>query len=165
MVLSEYGLGLDGVMRFYKDFEKVEEKELGDAFVSHANWLPSLPKPYAASASEKLRMIFGNHIMSGITATAPGFYAPQGRQLRLSLAFPNLTDILESFEFKGKKILNFEMETSALYGLSKLLGHHALTLCIAIANRNKHDFNQDYKRAMKELIEILLNTIDQRLPD
>jgi uridine phosphorylase len=165
MVLSEYGLGLDGVMRFYKDFEKVEEKELGDAFVSHANWLPSLPKPYAASASEKLRMIFGNHLMSGITATAPGFYAPQGRQLRLSLAFPNLTDILESFEFKGKKILNFEMETSALYGLSKLLGHHALTLCIAIANRNKHDFNQDYKRAMKELIEILLNTIDQRLPD
>ena len=165
MVLSEYGLGLDGVMRFYKDFEKVEEKELGDAFVSHANWLPSLPKPYAASASEKLRMIFGNHIMSGITATAPGFYAPQGRQLRLSLAFPNLTDILESFEFRGKKILNFEMETSALYGLSKLLGHHALTLCIAIANRNKHDFNQDYKRAMKELIEILLNTIDQRLPD
>ena len=110
-------------------------------------------------------MIFGNHLMSGITATAPGFYAPQGRQLRLSLAFPNLTDILESFEFKRKKILNFEMETSALYGLSKLLGHHALTLCIAIANRNKHDFNQDYKRAMKELIEILLNTIDQRLPD
>lgn len=165
MVLSEFGLGLDSVMRFYKDFEKIEEREMTDAFISQTGWPVSLPKPYIVAASEILIKQFGSEFLSGITATAPGFYAPQGRQLRLELTLADLTHKLERFRFGDKKILNFEMETSALYGLSKLLGHHALTLCIAIANRNKHDFNQDYKKAMVILIEKLFNLIAQGSAD
>lgn len=164
VVLSEFGLGLDGVMSFYKDFNKIEAKEISNAFITQANWPDSLPRPYVVAASERLTRIFKKHFHCGITATAPGFYAPQGRQLRLSLAFPNLTGELEKFNYHGKKILNFEMETSALYGLSRLLGHQALTLCVAIANRNKHDFNQDYKKAMNELIIKLLDLIIHDLP-
>jgi uridine phosphorylase len=163
-VLSEYGLGLDGLMGFYKDFDKFEEKEIEKEFISQSGWPENFPKPYAVRSSEFLFDIFNSYFITGITATAPGFYAPQGRRLRLPLAFEDLTKVLENFSFKNKRIINFEMETSALYGLSKLLGHQALTMCIAIANRKKHDFNQDYKKSMEKLIELLLVMITSKLP-
>jgi uridine phosphorylase len=158
-ILSEYGLGLDGVLRYYKNAEKIIDNELSQAFISHSNWSSDLPKPYAVQSSESLYNLFKDHFISGITATAPGFYAPQGRELRLSLAYPEINNKMQKFSFKNKKIVNFEMETSALYGLSKLLGHNALTMCVAIANRENHKFNQDYKTAIKKLIEILFDVI------
>jgi uridine phosphorylase len=158
-VLSEYGLGLDGVLPFYKNAEKVIDKELTEAFISQSRWPSGLPLPYAVKSSESLFNLFKKHFITGITATAPGFYAPQGRELRLSLAHPDQNQKLENFSFGNKKIVNFEMETSALYGLSKLLGHQALTMCVAIANRNKHNFSQDYKKAIRKLIELLFDII------
>lgn len=158
-VLSEYGLGLDGVLRYYQNAEKVIDNELSRAFISHAQWPSDLPKPYAVQSSESLFNLFKDHFITGITATAAGFYAPQGRELRLPLAYPEINNKMQEFSYRNRKIVNFEMETSALYGLSKLLGHHALTMCVAIANRNKNNFNQNYKTAIKELIELLLEII------
>jgi len=158
-VLSEYGLGLDGVLRYYQNAEKVIDNELSRAFISHAQWPSDLPKPYAVQSSESLFDLFKDHFITGITATAAGFYAPQGRELRLPLAYPEINKKMQEFSYRNRKIVNFEMETSALYGLSRLLGHHALTMCVAIANRNKHNFNQDYKAAIKKLIELLFEII------
>ncbi len=158
-VLSEYGLGLDGVLRYYQNAEKVIDNELSRAFISHAQWPSDLPKPYAVQSSESLFNLFKDHFITGITATAAGFYAPQGREIRLPLAYPEINNKMQEFSYRNRKIVNFEMETSALYGLSRLLGHHALTMCVAIANRNKHNFNQDYKTAIKKLIELLFEII------
>jgi uridine phosphorylase len=158
-VLSEYGLGLDGVLRYYQNAEKVIDNELSQAFISHSRWPAELPKPYAVQSSQSLFDLFKDHFIPGITATAPGFYAPQGRELRLSLAYPEINKKIQEFSYGDKKIVNFEMETSALYGLSKLLGHKALTMCVAIANRNSHNFNLNYKTAIKKLIEKLFEVI------
>ncbi len=158
-VLSEYGLGLDGLLSFYKNSEKVIEKDLTDSFISHVNLPSEMPQPYLVKSSDNLSGLFGDEFVRGITATAPGFYGPQGRQVRLDVAVPNLIDRLQKFEFDEKKIQNLEMETSALFGLSKLLGHHALTICVAIANRHHHGFNPDYKTAIKMLVESVLEKI------
>lgn len=158
-VLSEYGLGLDGLLGFYKNSDKVIDKDLTNAFIRHADLPPQMPQPYIVKSSDKLSGFFGNEFVKGITATAPGFYGPQGRRVRLDVAVPDLIDRLHSFEFNKQKILNLEMETSALFGLSKLLGHHALTLCVAIANRKRHGYNPDYKSAIKRLVELALEKI------
>lgn len=158
-VLSEYGLGLDGLLSFYKNSDNAIDKNFTDAFISHAKLPADMPQPYMVKSSEKLAGLFGDGFVKGITATAPGFYGPQGRQIRLDVAIPNLIDRLQGFEFNGKKIQNLEMETSALFGLSKLLGHQALTICVAIANRKHHGFNPDYKSAIKKLVEVALDKI------
>ena len=103
-------------------------------------------------------------VYKGIPLTAPGFYGPQGRTLRIPLAYPKINDLLESFEYDGNRILNYEMETSALYGLGKILGHETITVCVAIANRHKKVYNQNYHIAVKELINIVLDKIST-LPD
>jgi uridine phosphorylase len=158
-ILSEFGLGLDGVLRYYQNAEEVIDAELSGAFILQTQWPLDLPKPYAVRSSESLYDLFKDHFITGITATAPGFYAPQGRELRLPLAYPEINKKIEEFSYGTKKIVNFEMETSALYGLSKLLGHNALTMCVAIANRNEHNFSQDYKKAIQKLIEQLFEII------
>jgi uridine phosphorylase len=158
-ILSEYGLGLDGVLRYYQNAEDVIDAELSSAFILQSQWPSDLPKPYAVRSSESLFDLFKDHFITGITATAPGFYAPQGRELRLQLAYPEINKKIEEFSYGTKKIVNFEMETSALYGLSKLLGHNALTMCVAIANRNEHNFSRDYKKAIQKLIERLFEII------
>lgn len=160
-VLSEYGLGLDGLLSYYKNSEQVIEKELTNAFITHAKLPSDMPQPYLVKSSGNLSDLFGDGFVRGITATAPGFYGPQGRQVRLDVAVPDLIDRLQGFEFNGKKIQNLEMETSALFGLSKLLGHQALTICVAIANRNHHGFNPDYKTPIKKLVELVLEKIVQ----
>ncbi|MCD4683258.1 MAG: nucleoside phosphorylase [Bacteroidales bacterium] len=158
-VLSEYGLGLDGLLSFYNDRDKVVGREMTEAFIEYSKWPEEFPSPYAVPSSEKLTNKLGEGLVHGITATAPGFYGPQGRSLRLKLAYPDLMNKLEDFKFGALKIVNFEMETSALYGLGKLLGHNTLTVCVAIANRKKHEYNQNYKKAINNLIELILTRL------
>jgi uridine phosphorylase len=158
-VLSEFGLGLDGLLRYYQNADSIIDQKLSSEFISATQWPAELPKPYAVQSSESLFNLFKHNFITGITATAPGFYAPQGRELRLSTAFPAMNKKLQAFSFANRKIVNFEMETSALYGLSTLLGHRALTMCVAIANRDSHNFNPDYRKAMKKLIENLFEVI------
>lgn len=158
-VLSEYGLGLDGLLSFYKNSDKVIAQDLTEAFIQYANFPQDMPRPYLVKSSDKLSRLFGDEVVRGITATAPGFYGPQGRQIRLVGAVPDIIDRLQNFGFKGKRVQNLEMETSALFGLSKMLGHEALTICVAIANRHHKGFNPDYKTAVKRLVELVLDKI------
>jgi len=157
--MSMYGLGLDGLLSFYGNRENVIDEKMTEAFIEYFNWPETLPFPYIVPASEHLINKIGEGLAQGITATSPGFYGPQGRSLRLKLAYPNLINNLEEFEFGSLKITNFEMETSALYGLGKLLGHNTLTVCVAIANRKRHEYNQNYKEAINNLIELILNRL------
>lgn len=175
LVVSEYGLGLDGLLNYYADYKKINEDAISDAFMKHTSWTANLPYPYCVKADETLFKKFaaGNH--SGITATAPGFYGPQGRQLRLKAAKPDLNELLTAFSFSpsrgdslssaetegSKRISNFEMETSALYGLGKLLGHKCLTICVIIANRVTKQFSPDMKQSVDLLITQSLERLTQ----
>jgi uridine phosphorylase len=152
LVVSEYGLGMDGLLNYYANWCDIDHTDMAKAFIQHTNWGNGLPYPYIIKGSETLLNQFksGNHV--GITATAPGFYGPQGRQIRLKAAKPNLNDLLTSFDFNGNKITNFEMETSAIYGLGRLLGHHPVTICVIIANRIRKEFTSDYQNSVKKLI-------------
>ncbi|MGZ3921995.1 MAG: nucleoside phosphorylase, partial [Bacteroidia bacterium] len=145
LVVSSHGLGLDGLLNFYQDWKTINEDHISEEFIKHTNWLKNLPYPYCVKGSETLIKKFaeGNHV--GITATAPGFYGPQGREIRLKASTVNLNELLTSFMFNQHRITNFEMETSALYGLGKLLGHNCLTVCVIIANRVRKEFTSDYK--------------------
>jgi uridine phosphorylase len=162
VIMSSYGLGLDGLLNFYSLPEGTIDRQLTDLFIQSTNWPESLPRPYIAPASLSLLELFANKgFYTGITATAPGFYGPQGRILRIPLAYERSNQYIRDFQAGDLRILNFEMETSALYGLGKLLGHHALSLCIAIASRVKHEYNKDYPVAMKQLIEKVLDTVSE----
>jgi uridine phosphorylase len=153
IVVSSHGIGLDGLLNFYGDWKSVNESDISDAFIKQTGWLDNLPYPYCVKGSEKLLEKFKHDTHIGITATAPGFYGPQGRQIRLMASQPNLNESLTAFSYKGLRITNFEMETSALYGLGKLLGHNCLTACVIIANRIKKEFTSDYKKSVELLIE------------
>lgn len=161
LVVSEYGLGLDGLLNYYADYKKINEDFISDAFMKHTGWTANLPYPYCVKADETLFKKFAEGNFHGITATAPGFYGPQGRQLRLKAAKPDLNELLTAFNSGGKRITNFEMETSALYGLSKLLGHKALTICVIIANRVNKQFTPDYKKSVDILIQQCLQRLTQ----
>ncbi|MFU8842569.1 MAG: nucleoside phosphorylase [Bacteroidales bacterium] len=159
-IMSSYGLGLDGLLHFYRLDKGIIDQELTDLFIQSTHWPAVLPKPYVAAASSSLVGLFANEkFYKGITATAPGFYGPQGRVLRIPLAYTHLNQEIRDFKAGDLRILNFEMETSALYGLGKLLGHNTLSLCIAIASRVKHQYNKDYPVAMDQLIERVLNVV------
>jgi len=158
-MMSEYGLGMDGMLYFYKNLNNVCDKDMADAFVEHTNWGKDLPKPYFVKGSEILIKKLGEGITKGITATAPGFYGPQGRKLRLELAYPDINDKFETFKYKGYRINNLEMETSALYGLGAMLGHETITVCVLIANRVSKQFSQDYKKPVKQLVQTILDRI------
>jgi len=160
VIVSNYGLGFDGLIHYYKNSHSVIEERLTKSFITYFNWKESLAKPYGISASDELIELFDHEkVFNGITATAPGFYGPQGRQLRLDLAYPDFNNKLKHFAFDNYKILNFEMETSALYALGKMLGHQTITLCVAIANREHKGFSKGYKEAMQDLIELVLAKI------
>ena len=160
IVASEYALGLDGVVQFYDYGFSDKEKQIRDTFRNFTGWKANLPAPYVIEPKGRLIDLFENEkLYKGITVTAPGFYGPQGRQLRLPLAMPGLNSKLQAFSFENIRILNYEMETSALYGLGNLMGHRTLTLCVAIANRNRREYNQNYQEAIKNLIEKLLDKI------
>lgn len=158
-VASAFGLGFDGLLNFYSYDEAMLEKEMTDAFMSHTGWNKRLPYPYIVAASDTLKNKLAFDLKQGITATANGFYGPQGRELRIPLAFPELNHRIESFEFKAGRITNFEMETSALYGLSRILGHEALTVCAIVANRLAKTYSKDYKAAIDKMISLILDRI------
>jgi len=158
-IISEYGLGLDGLMHFYDSDNCAIEEEGSAKFLNYSQWPSELPSPYLVKASDTLLDKFSDSLIHGITATAPGFYGPQGRTMRYRLAYPQLNNILSEFSYKNLQITNYEMETSALYGLSRLLNHNALTICIAIANRATGEYNANYKQYLSRLIEFALSQI------
>lgn len=160
-LLSEKAMGFDGLMHFYKDDAHIKEHEIADAFCTHANWNSNLAKPYVISASKELisKLGKGESVFTGVTATASGFYAPQGRVLRLTPEMNNFPELLASFSYHNARITNFEMETSALYGLSAALGHHACTLCAIIANRASKTFSSKHDDTVKDLILHVLNNL------
>lgn len=155
-IISEYGLGFDGLLNFYHYENNIFEDEMSEAFIQQTNWNKRLPYPYIIKCSEFLINKIGSGLRKGITVTAPGFYGPQGRELRLRTRFPELYHKLESFEYNGNRITNFEMETSALFGLGKLLGHQTITVCAIIANRVIKQYSKDHNKTIDTLIEHLL---------
>ena len=157
-IASQYGLGLDGLLHSYKH-EGISDEALVSAFVKQCRRNSRLPYPYAVGCSETLMQNIGFDCLPGITLTATGFYAPQCRVLRLPLADGDFIKALEGFHYKNLYFTNMEMETSALYALSRLLGHEALTICIAIANRVNGNFSNGYKEAMEKLVEKVLERI------
>lgn len=159
--LSTHAVGLDNLLHFYRDAPLIIDKELTEAFAVHAAWPKDLSKPYFIKGSDRLIDKFRPFAVAGITATAPGFYGPQGRFLRLPLSDPQMLSKLQSFRHNGNRIVNFEMETSALYGLGALMGHEMVTICALIANRATGDYNADHKLVVKDLITLVLNTIIQ----
>ncbi|MDO4880034.1 MAG: nucleoside phosphorylase [Capnocytophaga sp.] len=160
IVLSSHGLGMDNMFHSYKDSASARELDVEEAFIAHTNWLSDKGRPYIVACGKQLRdKLFSDKIFEGITGTAPGFYGPQGRQLRLAVQDPNLNDKLHSFSYKNLKITNLEMETSAIYGLSKLLGHQAVSMNAIIANRALGAFSKDTKQAVENLIQYALPKI------
>lgn len=159
-VLSEYGLGMDGLLHFYKhDFS--EEQDILNAFITQTNWKAPLNTPYLIKGSTSLFNTLKDGMYSGITATACGFYGPQGRRLRLDMAIDGLNEKLTAFHYKQHRVTNFEMETSALFGLSKLLGHEAITACAIIANRIRKEYSKDYKVTVDKLVKIILKRLTE----
>lgn len=159
-VVSQKAIGFDGLLNFYANRDLVSDLPFEEAFRQHTGWGKQLTSPYVVDCSEKLfSKIHQPNTISGVTISAPGFYGPQGRVLRLPLADPLLNEKIESFSFEGQKITNFEMECSAIYGLSKLLGHEALTICLIIANRVKKEANANYHETMETLIKFVLERL------
>jgi len=163
LILSEYGLGIDGLLNFYKDNDNLLAYPLAESFIEHTEWPKPLPKPYASRGSKNLIKRMGEGLTKGITITAPGFYGPQARTLRIKAAFPDEYEKIETFKYKDLRITNFEMETSALYGLSTLLGHEAMTICVAIANRATKEYNGNYEAAVENMIQTFLERFCNRL--
>ena len=158
-VISEYGLGLDGLMNYYQFEQTNEEIELLNQFYQQTNYLKEFAQPYFVSASSELFKRLKTDCISGITATACGFYGPQGRVLRIPLKETQLNEKLHDFGYNNYRITNFEMETSALYGLSRVLGHKACTICVIIANRFSKEFSKNYHPSVKKLIEKTLSEL------
>ena len=159
-VLAHISVGFDGVMNWYGNREKITIPEVEEAFKKHMNWNPYLPSPYFVKASNKIIDLMKDVTVKGVTISAPGFYGPQGRIVRLPLAMPNMLEDVESFRFstggEDYRITNFEMESSPMAGLAAHLGHHASTVCCIIANRYLQSSNPDYKPAIRKLVELCL---------
>ena len=157
-VASTYGFGIDGVLRFY-DTQDLIREDIVEAFVRHTGWDRTLPYPYCTPASQELLDRIGHDMTKGITVSAPGFFGPQGREVRAGLKYPELNQKIETFDYQGTAITNMEMECSAIYGLGNLLGHHALTVCLIIANRVTCKFLDSYHDRMEALCRTVLERI------
>ena len=160
-VISEYAVGLDGLMNFYNYKQTSIETELLEQFYIQTDYNKTFAQPYFIKSSSKLFEKLKDGCIPGITATAGGFYGPQGRTLRIPLKETQLNEKLRDFNLNGKIITNFEMETSALYGLSRALGHNACTVCAIIANRFSGEFSKDHKKPIINLIEKTLDKLTQ----
>lgn len=158
-VASTHGLGLDNLLHFYKSNRNEEENQLLQAFNTHTQFHQSISQPYITAASMHLLKQFVNGFHQGITVTCPGFYGPQGRVLRMGLSQPQLIDRLTSFSFGQHRISNFEMETSAIYGMGKILGHQCLSLSAVVANRISKEFSKDGNAAVEKLIKKTLEIV------
>lgn len=159
-VIAEKGMGFDGILNFYADRDKVCDLDFEAEFVKHVDWNKLWAAPYTVDADADLVKKIGcDDMVRGYTIAAVGFYAPQGRQVRLKLADPNLNEKIESFRFNGRPITNFEMESACLQGMARLLGHRAMTVCCIIAERRLTKANTDYKPHVRRLIETVLDRI------
>lgn len=163
LVASTHGLGLDNLMNFYQHQSNEEEKQLLHSFNTHTQLHQGITSPYITGAGVSILKEFVEGFHQGITVTCPGFYGPQGRVLRMGLTQPQLIDRLTTFSFGQHRISNFEMETSALYGMSKVLGHHCLSLSAIVANRITKEFSKDGGAAVVNLIEKTLQIIEEKL--
>jgi uridine phosphorylase len=159
VVVSQHGLGFDGLMHFYGYRESVTEQKLLDSILNQLKLPEILNTPYLVAANPDLFRLLSPGFYTGITATACGFYGPQGRTLRLNPAVADLNERMMAFSETDTRITNFEMETSALYGLSAMLGHRACTACAIIANRATLEYSKDYKPVIGKLIETILNRL------
>ena len=157
-IATRYAIGLDGLLYFYEKNKEVNEIAIRDAFIEQMDYPKDLPTPYVVEGSKELFDRLAEGYIQGVTATAPGFYGPQGRTLRMHLAYPETNRKIESFNYQGWRVCNFEMESSALYGLGKMMGHNCLTICVAIANRVTEKFATDYHPYVKKLV---INTLDR----
>ena len=161
-VCSQKSIGFDGLLNFYAGRNAVCDLPFERAFLNHMGWSGNMcaPAPYVIDASEELiDRIAKEDMVRGVTIAAGGFFGPQGRELRIPLADPKQNDKIEAFEYKGFKITNFEMESSALAGLSRLMGHKAMTVCMVIANRLIKEANTGYKNTIDTLIKTVLDRI------
>ncbi|MDD4921461.1 MAG: nucleoside phosphorylase [Bacteroidales bacterium] len=159
-LISEKSIGFDGVLHFYAGRNQVCDLEFEKAFCQHMEWPSDMAHPYVVSADPGLVKRIGQDDMHlGVTISANGFYGPQGRELRIPLAKPDMNARLESFSYGKYRITNYEMESSAVAGLSALLGHKAMTVCVVIANRLAKEAKTDYQTAMRELIKKVLERL------
>ncbi len=158
-ILSRIAAGFDGLIHYYRDGFTVCDEKIEKAFVTHTSWFDKRPVPYFVKSDEKLFNILNDGVSSGITLSSPGFYGPQGRTLRLPVIDPLLNDKMHSFSYNGLRITNYEMESSALFGLATLLGHRAVSICSVIANRMTGEFVKDHEKTIKDLIVFTLDHI------
>ena len=159
-IASEKSIGFDGLLNFYSGRNDVCDLPFEEAFKQHMQWNPQLCAPYVIDADkETLDRIAGDEMVRGVTIACGGFFGPQGRELRIPLADPKQNEKVESFEYNGHRITNFEMESSALAGLARLMGHKAVTCCMVIANRRAKNVNANYKNSIDELIKLVLERI------
>lgn len=158
-IFSHISVGCDGLLNWYAGRENISDEAMEEAFKAHVGWNRYLPSPYFVRASEKLIDRFKDVTVKGVTISASGFYGPQGRVLRLPLAMPDMVSKFESFRYGDYRITNFEMEGSALAGLSAQLGHDAGTVCCAIANRYAGSSNPDYKKLVRDLVKLSLDKL------
>ena len=157
---SRKAIGFDGLLNFYEGRNEISDLPFENAFKSYVGWSKLLPSPYVVAADPDLfDRITDDEFTPGVTISAPGFYGPQGRELRLKIVDPQINDKIEAFRFENQRITNYEMECSAIYGLCRLLGHKALTVCIIIANRVTKNANEDYKPVMAKLVKKVLDRI------
>lgn len=160
-LLSEFAMGFDGLLHFYKS-DEIQEKEISNAFVGYMAGDAENTPPYVVKSDEKLAQYFeSNHIRFGLTATNSGFYGPQGRRLRLLPKNPEFMDKVSAFSYDGMKITNLEMETAGIYGLAKLLGHQAISLNCILANRISREFSKNPSKSMDQLIKFTLEKLTE----
>ena len=160
-IFSHFSVGVDGLLNWYENRDEIAHLDMEEAFKKHVKWNKHLPDPYFVKASDKLIKKFEDCTVKGVTISAPGFYGPQGRVVRLGLAMPDMLEDYESFRFGDYRITNFEMEGSALAGLAAHLGHDAGTVCCAIANRYLKDADTDYKPNVRKLVELSLQKLTE----
>ena len=159
-IASEKSIGFDGLLNFYSGRNDVCDLPFEETFKQHMQWNPQLCAPYVIDADkETLERIAGDEMVRGVTIACGGFFGPQGRELRIPLADPKQNEKVESFEYNGHRITNFEMESSALAGLARLMEHKAVTCCMVIANRRAKNVNANYKNSIDELIKLVLERI------
>lgn len=158
-VLAETSVGFDGLLNFYAGRDFVCDRLMEESFVRHMGWNPQLARPYFIHSSRLMNRLFEDFTLPGITISAPGFYGPQGRVVRLALADPDMNPKIEEFRYEDRKITNYEMESSALAGLATLLGHEATTICTIIAQRVAGESNPDYQPYVRQMIELALDKL------
>ena len=159
-VIAEKAVGFDGVLNYYAGRNEVADLPMEEAFCDAVGWNPLWAKPYFVDADPELvARVGGSDMVRGTTISAVGFYGPQGRELRLPLANPDLNSRIEKWEYAGRRITNYEMESAPLQGLSRLLGHKAMTVCTIIANHMNHNATPNYKTAMRDLVATVLERL------